>query len=633
MRHTARPYAAFLGIILSSTLASAQQAASPRQSRTQGVKTAAKPSTPRPSGDDPLAEQQRVMALTLISSLANEANSFRDSVWRARAQARAANLLWRFERERARSLFRRAWEAATEGDRAAERSAEESRRQQRIVSMPSLRGEVLKLAAQRERTLGEEFFGKLSEAKGADPAATTTVAPVEDPLSLLSPLADTPRAKRLSLADELLKAGDVTRAIEFATPALDRVSIQAISFLSSLRLANPEPADRLYAALLMHAAGDPLADANTVSLLSSYTFTPLLFVVAMPGGPMAAQVGPPQSPPDIPAQLRSGFFTVASQILLRHRTPAELSRTTAGVAGTFLILTRLSPLFDRYAPEQSANLQAAIAALRPDAPESYRNNMESAQTQGLVPPDAQPDVVQSPLDQLDRTSDPRERDQLYFRAAMDAANAGDKRAIEFADKISADELRKASRQYVDLVLIREAIKKKELPEALRLAKAGNLTTIQRVWAYSAVAQQLPKSEVQQATQLLDEALIEARRIDPTEADRVRALIAVATRFYSLDRNRAWEMMGEITKAANAAPAFSGEGSGVRTSVQTAEGTFMLNFTESRFDLASIFGLLAKDDLIRAIELVKVINGEAPRAAASLAIAEAVLGETSDARTK
>jgi hypothetical protein len=241
--------------------------------------------------------------------------------------------------------------------------------------------------------------------------------------------------------------------------------------------------------------------------------------------------------------------------------------------------------------------------------------------------------VQSTLDQIGRTSDPRERDQLYSKAAVAAATAGDARAIDFADKISADDLRKATRQYVDLALARDAIKKKEIPEALRLARAGNLTAIQRVWVYSAITQQLPKSDTQRVTELLEEALTEARRIDPADADRVRALVSIATGFYHLDRARAWEMMSEVTKAANASPAFSGEGGGLMTSVQTAEGNFMLNFSESRFDLASIFGLLAKDDLPRTIELVRLINGEAPRAAASLAIAESVLGETENAKAR
>jgi hypothetical protein len=628
MRRTAQPCAAIIGIVLFSTPASPQAVPS-GQPDSQNVKAVAERSSAKSPVDELLAEQQRITALGLLKSLADDADDFRDPVWRARAQARAANLLWDFDRERAIALFRRAWDAAEEGDLEAQRRAADNRRRQGISSAPGLRREVLRLAAQRERALGEEFFGMLSEVKGSDPE--TTIARAEDPSSLISPLADTPRAKRLSLAGELLQAGDVTRAIEFADPALDRVSLQAVAFLSLLRPSNPEAADKRYAMLLERASRDSSSDANTVSLLSSYVFTPLLFVVAMPGGPMTAQVGPQTPAPNLSVQLRAGFFTVASRILLRPHNAAELSRTTAGAAGTLLILTRLSPLFDRYAPEHAATLHAVIAALRADAPESLQGNVERARTQGLVTPEAKVDEVQSSLEQLGRTSDSKERDRLFSKAAIAAADAGEPRAVDLADKISADDMRKKIRAYVDLALVRNNIKKREITEAIRLAKSGNLTTAQRVWAYTAAAQQLSKSDATRALQLLEEALTEARRIDPAEADRVRSLVAVATQFYSVDRGRAWEMMSEVTKAANAASAFTGEGGNIMTSVETPEGTLILSFAESGFDLAGIFRLLAKDDLLRAIDLAKVIGSEPPRAVASLAIVQAVLDETPDTR--
>jgi hypothetical protein len=629
MRLTVRPCAALIGIILSSTPASPQAVPS-GQADSQKVRAAAGKPARRPAADDPLAEQRRATALGLLTSLAADADEFRDPVWRTRAQARAANLLWDFDRERAVALFHRAWDAAEKGDLEAQRKAAENRRQG-ITSTPGLRREVLKLVARRDRALGEEFFGRLSEAKGSDAAATVAVR-AEDPASLISPLADTPRAKRLSLAGELLQAGDVARAIEFADPALDRVSLQAVAFLSSLRPSNAEAADRRYSMLLERAGRDPLSDANTVSLLSSYAFTPLLFVLTMPGGgPMTAQVGPQTPAPNLPASLRAAFFNVASRVLLRPLNAAELNRTTAGVAGTLLILTRLSPLFERYAPEHAATLQARIALLRGEAPQSFPGDTEAARTQGLVPPEARADEVQSSLEQLSRTSNARERDRLLSRAALAAAASGDPRAVELADEISADDVRKKVRAYVDLALVRHAIQKGETSEAIRLAKSGDITRVQRVWAYTAAAQQLMKSDVPRALELLEDALTEARRIDPAEADRVRSLVAVATQFYGVDRGRAWEVMNEVTKAANTASAFTGEGGGIMTNVETAEGTLIMSFTESGFDLAGIFGLLAKDHLLRAIELAKAIGGESPRAVANLAIAQAVLDETPDAK--
>jgi hypothetical protein len=65
---------------------------------------------------DPLADARRTMASSLLTSLADEARSFRDLALRARVQARAADALWDTEPENARALFRRAWDSAQSAD-------------------------------------------------------------------------------------------------------------------------------------------------------------------------------------------------------------------------------------------------------------------------------------------------------------------------------------------------------------------------------------------------------------------------------------------------------------------------------------------------------------------------------------
>ena len=74
----------------------------------------AKPTTTPAATEDADAEaaQQRTVAISLVSTLADEARSFKDQTRRARVQARAADVLWETDPERARELFRRAWEAA-----------------------------------------------------------------------------------------------------------------------------------------------------------------------------------------------------------------------------------------------------------------------------------------------------------------------------------------------------------------------------------------------------------------------------------------------------------------------------------------------------------------------------------------
>ena len=64
----------------------------------------AQPKKPKANNEEADAEaaQQRTVAISLVTSLADEARSFKDQTRRARVQARAADVLWDTDPERAR---------------------------------------------------------------------------------------------------------------------------------------------------------------------------------------------------------------------------------------------------------------------------------------------------------------------------------------------------------------------------------------------------------------------------------------------------------------------------------------------------------------------------------------------------
>ena len=122
---------------------------------------------------------------------------------------------------------------------------------------------MLRLAAKRDRALGEELLDKLKEVRKQE--ATDATAPAR-----LDPF-DTPAAvrQRLRLANQLLDA-DVERALQFADPVLGTVTMDGLNFLSSLRDKNAAAADQRYLRMLANAETALKSDANTISLLSSY---------------------------------------------------------------------------------------------------------------------------------------------------------------------------------------------------------------------------------------------------------------------------------------------------------------------------------------------------------------------------
>lgn len=625
MAHLARTFFVALCLTVLSALASAQTTSSkdapppPAAAKTSPKKTTA-------SRPDPLAEQRRTTVISLLTALADEAKGYRDQALRARVLARAADALWESERERARALFHQAWEAAEAADaESARRMEEDIRRQQQtsgaaaFTTPPNLRNEVLRLAAHHERALGEEFLSKLEESKEREAA---NQPPSRDPW-----MASLSQSQRLRLGSQLLQDGDIDRALQYADPALDSVTTDSINFLSALREKKAEAADQRFAVMLQRAALDPAADANTVSGLSSYAFTPFYYVTFLRNGganQMARRGLTP--PPDLPAELRSAFFRTAAQILLRPSPPPDQDTTSAGRLGKYMIIKRLLPLFDQYAPDSAAALRVQMAALSPDIPERERTGENRALTRGIVPDDNSKDPLATMQDRIDHAADSAERDAIYADMASSLAGSGDGRGREFVDKIEDAELRQQTRAFADFEYLDNALQKKDTQEAIRLVHSGELTHIQRAWGLTQAARLLIKTDRTRAIELLEEATAEARRIDASEVERPRALVAVIAAFLEADRSRAWELVSEAVKAANSAEGFTGDDARLTTMLRFKSGVMMRSSNATDFDLLGVFRALAKDDLYRTIEVAKNFTGEAPRANATLAVARAVLEE-------
>ncbi len=577
---------------------------------------------------DPAALERRNMAVSLLTSLADDARSFRDQKVRARVLARTADALWTTEPERARDLFQRAWDAAETGDAETARlAAEDMRRQQQQGVMMrrsgrDMRTEVLLVIAKRDGKLAEEFLAKLEEAadRDAKEAAADARRRPDDQWSAPAGL-----AKRLTMARALLQDGDVTRAMQFAAPALGQVNKDSIFFLSELRQKNVGAADGAYAALLARVAMDPGADANTVSGLSSYAFTPLLYVTfSTDGGSYVNQSGPPSGPPDLPAALRNSFFRTASGILLRPLLPPGQDTSSSGRSGKLMIIKRLLPLYEQYDAEQAVLLRTHMTALAGGQPEPEIAEGNQAVNRGIGPDRTNRDPLKTMQDRLDRAKTSEERDAIYTDMAASLAAHGDPQGRELAGKIEDSELRNKTLAYIDFQLLRNAIEKKDVGELVRVAKSGDLTNIQRAWGYAQAARLTGDKDTARAGDYLQEAATAARRIDATDPDRARGLLAVASGYARSDLVRAWEMITEAIKAANSAPGFTGDDGSLISRLQTRNMTVATAAGAEDFNVAGVFQILAAEDLYRSSELAKTFNAETARANATIATARAIL---------
>ena len=205
---------------------------------------------------DPEAErvlkERRDNAQSLLINLASDAGRFNDQTLRARTQARIADVLWSADPDRARALFRKAWDSAEIVDQEGQRKLQEDIKQQQarnggnaaVSGPPNIRGEVLRLAARRDRALGEEFLAKLRTEKQqetndaadkARPDIPQTPEAIAQRLSLAQQLLDTLGPEEAELLDDELAAELDRRRAELADGTADVVRPDADGHPAVLR--------------------------------------------------------------------------------------------------------------------------------------------------------------------------------------------------------------------------------------------------------------------------------------------------------------------------------------------------------------------------------------------------------------
>lgn len=569
-------------------------------------------------------KERRARARSLLIALSSDARSFHDQMLRARSLARIADALWPVDAEQGRLLFRKAWEAAEVADQESDKKFQEEIRQIQARTgggyattlPPNVRREVLRLAAKHDRALGEEFLEKLKAQK-----AEASTTPVSNPNRLSDAL-----SQRLSVALELFQLGALERALELADPALTMVSTDTLNFLTYLREKNPDAADSRYSTMLAAAANNPQSDANTVSLLSSYIFTPHLYVTFTGSGVSTSQSAPEIKPADVSPELRAAFLQAGASILLRPLPqPGQTDQSSSVADVKYLVIKRLLPFFEQFAPpETTESLRGHLNALNTVVKDHTRQRDEEYINRGVRPEKPEAEKEQVLLDRLDRAKTSAERDVIFIQLAFMISNKADMRAREYASKVEEPELRKQIVAYIDSALALNSVEKKLTDQALELVHKGELTQLLKVWVLTECAKIIEKTDHTKALELVDEAATEARRLDVSDPALPRALLAVANALKVIDPKRVWDATFDAVKAANSAEGFSGEDGELVLKFSSKGSSSARNSDVPDFDLEGIFKDLAIQDYDRAVEMARGFQGEGPRAVATIAIARSVL---------
>ncbi|HVG33133.1 MAG TPA: hypothetical protein VM911_08635 [Pyrinomonadaceae bacterium] len=589
---------------------------------------------------------RRMEAIALLNEAAASARLFDDLFYRARVQALVADALWDADERSARTIFRRAWEAAAASDKAEREEAANQIGAASVTSQPLIteaRDEVLLKAAARDTSLAEAFLKDLTKEMTEDKSnAQNSQQPAgRNPWRELSGM----DAERLAYAFELLGQGESKSAAQLASPLVSRgTSADLIAFIIRLGEQNPAAAEKLYGQLLAQARSDQSADANTVLLLSAPLISPRLLVVVdergslqfrpLPRTETEATLWPPLSPP-----LSKAFYQTAAAILLRPLTPRADSVQTGQAFALYLALGRLLPHFEReaaqYAPELRARETALAGELEATRREQFAAHFDSTRA---ATERTGGDPLRASYEQLSRATGAQERDPILIRIVRAAARhrLWD-RARRAAAEIDNQDTRRAALSFIAVSQISDLARtyaddeEYDYEGIIKFLNSADVPPLAHAWGFTEAALVAARhgEDTRPALIILDEAERYAARTEAKTKERVAAYAIIAGAAARLEEQRAWRLLSEVVRAANAVDGFTGDEFSLDISatasdqaLPAADDNFSVKSEAFRFD--QIFATMTRLDMIKTVAEARALQGRVPQAFAYIAIARAVL---------
>jgi hypothetical protein len=555
-------------------------------------------------------------AVSRLSALGSEAQTFEPAL-RFHVQTQVASLLWNVDTIFARDLFLKALEAAESADRELGEKELDSDAKSSLANYPhDARREVISAAWQKDPVFGEELLARMIKSDNEAQADNENSSFTAQGKKL-----SRAELERINVATQLLENGDTAQAARIAGDTLNRVVIPSLRFLSELREQNATAADELYVSLLRRLVTDPAADANTVSLLSSYIFSPYVYVtIRSNGSPVIVHNTGPTRPVEVSASIRSLFLNSAAQVLLRPSSDPAAQRIS------YMIATRLLPLFEQFNPNLATQIRSKLNEISPVIPSNFKTpDVVNNVRKGLINSDGS-ESLQEMLDQASHLPEGNSRNRVYIRAAISAAESGDNNATKIVHEINNSELRDQVRAYVFMLLAKHALERKDKQKALEFARSDALSPIERVWIYTHAVDVIKTRRAVDVFDEMMEAVPLARRIDASDRNQPRALIGIALQLMRFNSQLAKPYLVEALQAANKADSFDSEDTTLEIRLETPVGDWGNFLDAPDFSLKNLFRELTKADFFQAVDMIDNLKSKEARSVATLAVTETVLSK-------
>ena len=624
--------------------------------------------TPKAARDAVERERrERQQAAAAVGEAVAAAPEVKDSYKRTLLLALAADALWTFDEQAARSLFARAWETAVAADeeetasfrkRAAEGTAETTWEadEAAFTNVVGARQEVLAAASRRDARLTERYLAEFRES--VEPGKVN--APDEDERRpdnfrgyasgiLENENLGAAAQMRLDLSQTLAEAGDHRQAAAVAASAVaGGVNAALVQFLVGLRRDAPAEADALYRQLVARTAADPRAGVNDALLLSTYALTPGLLVwvdadgsVGFSGLRLAGGSGNDNAAATpVPRAVRLEFLNAAANLLLRAgaQRAAGTDEARRRAAALFFAATRLLPFFEREAPQLAPQLHALRQSAAAELGAASRDSLSQSAERTRLTPSNPVDQLADDLEYVKRGPHAAARDAARRRAFTEAVGLklwG--RAREVVAGMEDSDLRADSLNVLavcQVAAVGETFDEDEDGDerAAQFVEQANVPPLTRALGYARAALLASKlKRPARAAELLERARDYAERTDGGREGRFVALLVVTSAAEQADAARAWSLLPALVRAANEtgdAPADDLAGGFRPPQLEGAEGVGLAEqLAEYRLD--NLFAALARRDPARALREARGLADVTTRSLVTVTAARAALGKRPD----
>jgi hypothetical protein len=508
----------------SSSDAFAQQAAKPAEA------PAVAPSVVSPAANDARLSIEQEQALALIRQLVSELKSEADKSSAALIQARAADVLWKFDEVEARSLFRLAFDSANQPipETSTIDKDEKARHLKLLQQQATAVRNILTLFGRHDHAAAEAWLDSLKEKPSTKPDKPNQLS--QDRAEFLAQLAlqevKTNPAEAQKLALLSLNAPEVPAAVGQVLVALKNLDRAKGNVLFEATVA----------ALRMNFNGAPVI----LSTLSNYLF--------FSNGALFESADAPRA-----AMFMDYLVDAANTQLARWQAQKANNSSMTDSAASLLnfLAFRGLTILKVNAPDKLYRVQPVFNELSAQLNEQQLANLNQlSAARSPTSSDAANDVDDA-LQKAEREKDPVARDDLRRSLAIRVMREDPEKALSIAGRIDDLTLRAITEDDVNLVASAQ-IPRGAYVEARRIFSRFHDQNLRAKCLTELAARTYSISNNRnQAIELFSEAYEIALKGDRT-ADRADVLLLLVEKVASLDPERSFEFLSAAITATNQA---------------------------------------------------------------------------------